>query len=359
MARIELENFRNFTKKTINLKPPTIIVGSNAVGKTNIIEALFLISTTNSFKKSATQDLIKRKKDYCKVVFTDQDQHLELRVVKVNQKAVKQVIIDGLKVPLSQLIGQLPTVVFSPESLHIIKGPPQERRSFLNIVLSQSDHKYLLAWLHYQKIKRERNKLLFLINQDQAQVDELEFWDKELIKASQKIIMDRLKLVGFFNQQVPKIYSRIAEKGLFMTVKYHASLGSKLKPNSSRKEVKKILTDELKENLNRDLRYQTTTKGPHRDELSFHMGYQVFSSVASQGEIRSLAFSLKLTEKKYLDKTTNQQAIFLLDDPLSELDTKRAKTLLKLAQYEKSVISALPEELKGLDINNLQIIKLP
>jgi len=359
MARIELENFRNFTKKTIDLKTPTIIVGPNAAGKTNIIEALFLISTTNSFKKSATQDLIKRKKDFCRVVFIDKDQRLELRVVKDKQKAVKQVIIDDLKVPLSQMIGQLPTVVFSPESLHIIKGPPQERRSFLNIVLSQADHDYLLAWLHYQKIKRERNKLLFLINQDQAQADELEFWDKELIKASKKIIMDRVKLIDFFNQQVPKIYSQIAVKGIPKTVKYHASLGASLKPTSTNKEVQDILTNELKENLSRDIRYQTTTKGPHRDELSFHMGNQLFSSVASQGEIRSLAFSLKLAEKKYLDKITKQQSLFLLDDPLSELDNKRAETLLKLAQQEKAVISALAEELKGLDINKLQVIKLP
>ena len=377
---LKLVNFRNFKKREIVFSSPTLLVGLNTVGKTNILEAIFLLATSNSFKKTKSFDLIYQGADFATINLSDlsSGQELELRLIKGqkdHQMVKKEVFVDQRKVSLTEFIGNFRSVIFSPESLHIIKGPPQERRSFLNIVLSQADREYLRALLRYRRVKRERNQLLFLIGEGRAEADELEFWNQELIKSGSRLVRDRIILINFLNRSISKIYQQISQTQELPRLSYQTNALSQPQPalatkkdreTKEKKERIKIENIEkgycqvLKKSYQRDLRYQTTTRGPHRDEIVFYLGKRKMPATASQGEIRSLALSLKLGEKLFLGKQSGQPVNFLLDDPLSELDQDRGKELLKIIQKEQSITTALPEELTALSriVRDFQLIEL-
>ncbi len=360
MLDLRLTNFRNFKEEEFKISPPALIVGPNAVGKTNIVEAIFLLATANSFRKSQGLDFIQQGKNFAKIALSESQQKLELRLLKERGGIKKEAFLDQRKSKLIEFINCLSSVVFSPESLHIIKGPPQERRSFLNIVLSQANQDYLYSLLRFQRVKRERNRLLLLINKGHAQEDELDFWDQELIKAGSLLIKERLRLIAYLNQAVPGIYQEIAKTKKEPQILFQTNIGQRLKPALSLESIEKRYQQALERGFRQDLRYQTTSKGPHRDEILFFFDKRRLPGSASQGEIRSLAFALKMAEKKFLAKETDRRVIFLLDDPLSELDQGRAQFLLRQAQQEEAIITALPEELNNLSNlkDKFQIIEL-
>ncbi len=361
--RLNLVNFRNFKKRSFDIKPPTIIIGHNASGKTNIVESIFLLSTTNSFKKSKSKDFVLFNKDFTKITLEeikkDQINQFELRIKKDNSYK-KEGYLDERQVSLSELIGGLPTVVFAPESLHIIKGSPSLRRSFLNLVISQIDSSYLNNLLKYKQVKEERNKLLGLISEGRADKDELEFWDRELTKTGAYQILKRHQFISYLNKNINKLYNHISRERHKIKISYKTNFGELNKDNDELDQIKDSYSQTLAGSLKTDLRYTTTTKGPHRDDIEILIDSSPIAGTGSQGEIRSMAFVIKLLERDYLKNQIDKEPIFLLDDPLSELDDFRAKYLLDKIKDDRVIITALEEELRGIEkyIDNFQIINL-
>jgi len=357
MFNLDLVNFRSFNKDSFKFSPPTLITGPNAVGKTNILEAIFLAATTNSFRKIKNSQLIRQQASFSKIYLKTGPQELELRLIKERGRIKKEARIDQRMVKLAEFVGRFPAVIFSPESLHIIKGPPQGRRSLLNLVLSQADRHYLYALLNYQRVMRERNRLLFMFSEGRAGQDEFEFWDQRLVESGSRLVRDRAKVVKYFNRVIPGFYQEMAGQKRRPRLIYQTNVGQSLE---SVKELKKQYAETLRRSLPEDLKRLVTTKGPHRDELFFYFGKDKLPEIGSQGEIRSLAFALKLAEKKYLEKVNHGPINFLLDDPLSELDRDRSGSLLGLAQQEKAIATALPEELERFEKpeKHFQIINL-
>jgi DNA replication and repair protein RecF len=356
---LELVNFRNFKNNSFKLKTPTIIIGPNGIGKTNIIESIYLISTTSSFKKSKTNNFIGVEEDFAKITINQKNNQYQLRFLD-GGRASKEAYLNERKVSLSDLIGELPTAIFAPETLHLIKGSPSLRRSFLNVSLVQIDKSYLEKLIRYNKVKEERNKLLDLITSGKADRDELEFWDKDMVKTGSYLIEKRLNYLRFLNENIQEIYNHISREDHKLEIAYQTNAAPLKKIYNQDNKIEDHYSKVLAESLKIDLRYTTSTKGPHRDDFNIILDDKPIEGVGSQGEIRSLAFGLKLLEKKYLEKNLDTKPLFLLDDPLSELDDFRAKYLLDRIKKDQVIITALKEELRGIkkQIENFQIINL-
>ncbi len=355
-TRLKLTNFRIFDEKKIKFDFPTLIVGPNTSGKTTILEALFLLATTNTFRCASSLDFIKQGEEFTKLEYTN-EKDLELRIIKQSRRAKKESFLDERQIQLSEFIGQIKAVVFSPDSLHIIKDSPAERRSFLNLLLSQSSSDYLTALLKYKRVRKERNELLSQISKGNSSRGELDFWNNELVEEGSKIIKERLEFIAWLKEKLPHYYKEISEEDVEASLEYDSNL-RKIEIDSEPEEIREVFQNQLSNHLNQELKYQNTIIGPHRDDLKFKIGDRSLPEMSSQGEVRSFAFSLKMAEKGYLEKVTGETAFFLIDDPLSELDQARSKYLLKTAQKDNVVITALKNELKGIDWKNrFQVIE--
>lgn len=356
-TKLKLTNFRIFDEKEIKFDFPTLLIGPNTSGKTTILEALFLLATTNTFRLANSLDFIKQGQEFAKLEHYN-DKSLELRIIKQPGRAKKESYLDERQVQLSEFIGQIKAVVFSPDSLHIIKDSPAERRSFLNLLLSQASSDYLAAFLKYKRVRKERNELLSQISEGSSEVEELDFWNNQLVEEGSRIIKERLKFVTWLKEKLPGYYRKISEEDIEASLEYDSNL-KKIETDSDLKEINEVFKNQLNNHLDQELKYQNTVIGPHRDDLKFKIADRYLPQMASQGEIRSFAFSLKMAEKSYLERATNETALFLIDDPLSELDQTRSKYLLKTAQKNNVVITALKNELKGTDYKDrFQVIEL-
>jgi len=192
LKHIELENFRNHQKFRADLNNTSIFIGLNASGKTSILEAISLVSSGRSFRTDDKKNLVNYNTDYARVVVDT----LEIFIQK-NPRLLIQAKRAGVKKKLSEFIGTLQSVVFSPETIDIIIGAPADRRRFLDIMISQSDKEYLQALSQYTKVRRQRNGLLELIKQGRAKISELDFWDIELEKYGRIITKKELKQLTF------------------------------------------------------------------------------------------------------------------------------------------------------------------
>ena len=327
---IELKNFRNYENLEISFDEGTnILFGDNAQGKTNILEAAYMSGTTKSHKGSRDREMIR---------FGEEEAHLKTVVVRggreyqidmhLKKNRAKGIAID--KIPIkkaSELFGILNIVFFSPEDLSIIKEGPAGRRRFLDMELSQIDKGYLQQLIAYNKILNERNNLLKQINLYPALIETLDGWDEQLLTAGQFLIKKREEFVQFLDEMMARIHSQLTGGKEQMKVEYE----------------KNVSAEEFREQLysrrNKDISSGTTTAGPHRDDLRFKVGGIDIRKFGSQGQQRTAALSLKLSEIRLIEQVTGEKPILLLDDVLSELDAGRQSWLLESFQDIQTLIS--------------------
>ena len=316
---IELKNFRNYENLNISFDEGTnIIYGNNAQGKTNILEAAYMSGTTKSHKGSKDKDMIR---------FGEQEAHLRTVVIKQGKEYqidmhLKQSRSKGIavnRVPMkkaSELFGILNIVFFSPEDLNIIKNGPAERRRFLDAELCQLDKVYLADLTNYNKILNQRNKLLkdMLYRPDLS--DTLPVWDMQLVETGKKIIRRRKQFVEELNEIVHGIHYKISGEKEELVLKYEPSIDDIL------------LEDELNRAKVRDLKLCQTSVGPHRDDMLFSIQGVDIRKFGSQGQQRTSALSLKLSEIELVKRSIHDTPVLLLDDVLSELDSNRQNYLL-------------------------------
>lgn len=351
LKKLDLTNFRNFAEQSFNFSKLNIICGPNGKGKTNILEAIYLLSCTKSFRTSKNSDLVLWGKDFARISaevgerakkFSVQggpasgwkiEFILDLRPQRMQPKTIK---IDSRKRKLFFVLGKLKTVLFSPESLNIILGSPYIRRRFLDFLISQQDSKYARYLIYLARILKNRNAVLFRISQREAGVEELDFWTKELVDYGSLIILRRGQLINYFNGIVPKRYQEISGKGQELTIDY--------KNKSSQPDISKIkekFLGKLERARDKEVLLQRTLVGPQRDNLTFRIDNKNMESFSSRGEIRSAVLALKLTEVEFLTrKSSLDTPMFLLDDVFSELDEKRRGYLAKMLSEVQTIITA-------------------
>ncbi len=316
---IKVGNFRNYDNAKLEFhKHTNIIYGDNAQGKTNILEAIFVCGTTKSHKSSKDKELIKIGCDEAHIRMFIKKKGIDRRIdIHLKKNSTKGIAIDGIPIKRSsELLGMTNIIFFSPEDLKIVKNGPSERRRFINLELSQLNSVYLYELGEYNKILMQRNKLLKQIYYTPSLIDTLDIWDEKLIEYGIRIISERKEFVDKISDIVTSINEKLTGGREHIKVIYE--------PDVTKDEFKK----NLKAARDKDLKFNTTSIGPHRDDLSFINRDVDIRKYGSQGQQRTCALSLKLAEIELVKEMTNDTPILLLDDVLSELDRNRQNYLL-------------------------------
>lgn len=319
IKRLELADYRNYETLDLEFDQGTnILYGDNAQGKTNILEAIYLAATTKSHKGSKDKEIIGFGKEEAHIrtylekegVCTRVDMHLR-------KAGSKGIAIDGQKIKkAAELLGLCNVVFFSPEDLSIIKNGPAERRRFVDMELCQLDSFYLYNLNHYNKIVNQRNKLLKDMYMNPELKDTLAIWDSQLVSFGSKIIERRKLFVDQLNEIIYEIHKKLSGGKEELIISYE--------PDIAIEEFEKS----LRYNQDRDIRMKQTSMGPHRDDFAFLNKDVDIRKYGSQGQQRTAALSLKLSEIELVKKIAKDTPILLLDDVLSELDSNRQNYLL-------------------------------
>lgn len=330
LKSIALNHFRNYGEMYLEFDRGTnIFYGDNAQGKTNILEAVYVSGTTKSHKGSKDKDLIQFGQEESHIRTVVERDKLDYQIdMHIKKNKPKGIAIN--KVPIkkaSELFGILNIVFFSPEDLNIIKNGPSERRRFLDMELCQLDKVYLYHLTKYNKVLDQRNKLLKDISFRPELADTLSVWDMQLIEYGKKIIYARKKFIERLNEIVPEIHRNLSGNREELVLRYEPSV------------TEDDIENELLKNQARDLKFGMTSVGPHRDDMFFNIENVDIRKYGSQGQQRSCALSLKLSEIELVKQSIRETPVLVLDDVLSELDSSRQNFLLNSIHDIQTVIT--------------------
>ncbi len=339
IEKIKMNNFRNYNNQEIILnKNINIFYGENAQGKTNIIESIFLSSIGKSFRTSKDLELIKfgAKKTTLDVYYHKKDRDGEIKIEIENKK---NIFINKIKIKkLSDLLGNINTVIFTPDDINILKGGPQNRRKFLDIMISQLRPNYMYAYNLYKKALEERNNYLKKIKLTGCDENLLELWDEQLIKYG-KIISDyRNEFIEKIKIKIKEIHKNITGNKENIKIKYISDCVDEV-------FYKKLLIDRRK----LDIIKGYTTRGIHRDDFEIEINDILVNVYGSQGQHRTAILSLKIAELKVISDEIGENPILLLDDFMSELDEKRRNNFMENIKDTQVIITCTD----NLLINNV------
>lgn len=338
IKNIKLQNFRNYTDLDLDLSKGNIFIGENGQGKTNILEAIYLLSTTRSFR---TKDnfLIKNKEGFFTVLGRFEDDDIRV-VVENSPLGVKKTFQKkGVKVRLKDVIGDFLAIIFSPEEVSFFTDSPGERRRHFDLLLSQSSKEYLHELSEYKKAMTQRNALLKAIRERRSKVEELSFWNEAILKSGMKLIEKRQQLKEYLNENIQKSYKLLTEKQEEIKVDYKSAA-------LTRDEFER----KLKEEEFKDIILGATTVGPHRDDFVFLVAGQEAANYCSRGEFRALILALKFCEGNYLEQSLKRKVTYLLDDVFSELDEKRRDLLYSILKDNQFIITTTDRDHIGEDL---------
>ena len=319
---VELKDYRNYEFLDMKFNEHVnIIYGDNAQGKTNILESIYMCSTSKSHRGSKDREIVR---------FGEDESHIKLNVLKHDMKyridmhlkknKTKGIAVNGIPIKKAvELFGIINIVFFSPEDLNIIKDGPSERRRFMDMQLSQLDKIYLSNLVNYNKVLNQRNNLLkdIAFAPSEQLMQTLDIWDMQLVKYGSLIIKGRESFIEKINTIISGIHSRLTGGIENIKVSYVPDV-----------DVNDF-EEEVKSSRQKDIKYKATGKGPHKDDLIFLINDNDVRKYGSQGQQRTAALSLKLSEIYLVKKKIKDTPVLLLDDVLSELDSNRQTYLLK------------------------------
>ena len=328
---LKLKNYRNYDILDLKFDPDTnILYGDNAQGKTNILEALYLSGTTKSHRGTKDRDVIQFGHDESHIETVVEKRGIDFQIdMHLKKNSPKGIAID--KVPIrkaGELFGIVYFVFFSPEDLNIIKEGPAGRRRFIDLELSQLDKIYLSNLSNYNRIINQRNSLLKDIYGQKNLIETLDIWDMQLASYGTEILNRRKKFIDEVNEIISDIHYKLTGGREHIKLSYESA-----NANISLEEA-------LKKYRERDMRMKSTTVGPHRDDICFTADKGIdIRKFGSQGQQRTAALSLKLSEIELVKKVIGDTPVLLLDDVLSELDKHRQNYLLDSIHDIQTIIT--------------------
>lgn len=338
IEKIKLQNFRNYEELEINLnKNINIIYGDNAQGKTNILEAIFLCSFGKSFRTSKEKEMIMFEKDKAlvEIFYQKKDRDGKIKIEIGNKK---QISINGIKIKkLSELLGNINIVIFTPDDINILKNGPAGRRRFLDIMIGQLRPNYVYNLNMYLKTIEQRNNYLRQIREEQKSEEMLEIWDEKLAEYGEKIFIYRNEFINKILTKINKIHKNITDEKEEIKIEYISNC-----------ENKENYLKLLKERRRLDIIKGYTTKGVHRDDFVIYINNKEVSSFGSQGQNRTAVLSLKMSELQVVYDEIGEYPILLLDDFMSELDEKRRKNFLNNIQNTQIILTGTDK----IDLSN-------
>lgn len=362
LLKLQLQNFRSYTSYELPLKKNTfVITGENGVGKTNILEAAFFLSTGKTFRSSDQGNLIKFEMDYFIVKgeiaenFSQDKETTSLEVAySTYPRKQKNFKVNDAPTPHAKYLGNLITVLFHPKDLNLLYMEPSLRRKYINLLLSQTDREYLESLTNYTKLLKQRNALLDEIAEKNRPESELETWDERLADEGAKIIYKRIEAVKILSKNLHKHYQKISggKEDAYAAYSSTVTLDEEaMAEPDAISIIKKLFQKKLLLKRDKDIRFGNTSTGPHRDDIKFTLDSHPIEEFASRGESRTTLIALKLAEISYIEKKAKTSPLLLLDDVFSELDENRQKFLLEALQGCQSIITSVdvPKNLQNSD----------
>lgn len=363
---LKLKNYRNYEEVEVSFDPNiNIIYGNNAVGKTNLLESIYMCSTSKSHKNTKENDIINFNKNesHIKLIFNvgtnantvgaKQSTGLfrtcgahvgasstspQIIDIQLNKDSKKGIAKNGIKVEkLSEFLGFFNVIMFAPEDLNIIKDGPMVRRKFLDVEISQTDKVYVQHLQNYHKTLNQRNSLLKDIykttgNNRQDLIDMLDTYDEQLVNYGLEVIKKRKENIKQLAEKILNIHLLISNNKEKLIVSYENDILNEASP-------KDIYLKKLKETRDLDIKNQYTLVGPHRDDICFVIDGNDIRKFGSQGQKKTAAISLKLSELEMLREKINDTPVLLLDDVFSELDESRQKLLVSSLKGIQTIIT--------------------
>lgn len=320
--KLSLKSFRNYKDLEVSFDPKlNIIYGNNAQGKTNILEAIYVCATSKSHRTNAFREMIQMefRESHINIGINKDNNDYDIDV-HLNQSGKKQFAINKLPIKkLDELLGVLHVIMFSPEDLSLIKNGPKDRRRFIDIELSQLNSVYFHYLQQYHRLLKQRNALLKECQRSPSPEnrDQLDIWDIQVVQYGSKVIELRHDFIKDLNEIYKKRHFDISGGQELMDLKYDK--------NVSLDDYQ----DKLKKAQDKDIRFGSTSVGPHRDDLLFDLNGVDLRKYGSQGQQRTAALSLKLSEIDLVIDRKDEKPVLLLDDVLSELDANRQLYLME------------------------------
>lgn len=344
LKSLHLTNFRNYSQLELKFDTrPTILVGNNAAGKSNLLEAIYFLSTSKSHRVETEEELIKNNESFTRVEgFVKEGSQpaggeTELLVI-INKPSDevsfrKKVLVNGVSRRVLDFIGNLPAVIFYPSDINMVTGSPSLRRWHLDLALAQIDVEYKRSLTLYEQFLTARNKVLKRIREGHGRVDELEYWTEELVSKGKTVSLKREEFFQFINGlQTPLGEFRF-----------------EYQPSEISKEL-------LVETNGREVAAAATLIGPHRDDFEILLEGRDLAHFGSRGEQRTATLAFKLSQLEYMAKILNQRPILLLDDVFSELDANHRAHVVEVVGKQQTIIATV--ELENIPKNFLDSARI-
>lgn len=341
LKKLNLTNFRNYSNLELNFDHrPTILIGNNAAGKSNILEAIYLLSTTKSLRAETEDELIKERQDFLRVEgFVDDDIELLVMINRPTKEVTfkKKVMVNGIVRKVIDFIGNLPAVIFYPSDINLITGSPSLRRWHLDLGLAQIDPIYKKSLTLYEQFLTARNRVLKRIREGFGKKDELDYWTDGLLEQAKVISKKRKVFFEFINP---------ATAGPLGKFKFEH------KPSE-------VTLEKLIETNNREVAAAATLVGPHRDDYVVFLDDRNMTHFGSRGEQRTATLVFKLFQLEYMAKVLGKRPILLLDDVFSELDSSHRAHVVEIVSKQQTVIATVElENIPQEFLNSARILKV-
>jgi DNA replication and repair protein RecF len=379
LKHLSLTNFRNFTRLDVDIpRRVVVLVGANAQGKTSVLEAVYFLAAFTSFQTHADRQIVNFHEAKINTLTVtrliadyqrgNSKHRLEARLILEpmgmlnSQRLRKEVLLDGVKKHVSEVIGHFNAVIFVPQMSQIIEGAPEERRRYLNLALAQSTPAYARVLSEYSQALTQRNALLKLLGErgnilsiakGSGNVDQLEVWDETLARLGAQIILWRIEAVQQIERHASRIHSELTRGSEILRLSYEPAFDPLPKPNGQLglkistvvdrsgldlKEIQNGFREQLRERRSEEIARGVTTIGPHRDDLRFLANDIDLAYYGSRGQVRTTLLALKLAEVNWMKERTGEWPVILLDEVMAELDVQRRADLLRYVGESEQVL---------------------
>jgi DNA replication and repair protein RecF len=368
LTHLSLTNFRLFSRLDMDVpRRILLLMGSNAQGKTSLLEAIYYMATFTSFHAQSDRQLVNfiaTREDLAVARMVaeykrdDRSHRMEVRLIQDSNgnggaRLRKEVLLDGVKTPPSQVIGHFNAVIFLPQMISILEGGPEERRRYLNLAIAQSQPAYTRALSEYNQALTQRNALLKMLNERGGDISQLNYWDEILASRGAVLISTRVEAIQELEQIAKRIHEKLTGSAEVIRMIYQPSYDPLPPPQGqislpiqvqvqrnglTNEKIKLGFIARLNELRSEEVARGMTTIGPHRDEMRVLCNGIDLTDFGSRGQLRTALLSLKLAEVDWLKQKTGQWPVLLLDETLAELDTQRRAYLLKYLENAEQAL---------------------
>lgn len=333
IQHLKLKHYRNYDSLDISFDHKVnVIIGENAQGKTNLMESIYVLAFTKSYRTPREKELIQWEKDFAAIKGTIKQKSRSIPLEIVISKQGKKAKLNHLEQRrLSDYIGRLNVVMFAPEDLRLVKGPPNVRRRFIDMELGQIQASYVFHLSQYQKILKQRNHLLKQLQRHEIKdLTFLNILTEQLSEHAAIILEKRFNFLVLLRKWAVPIHREISRKAEQLHIEYVPTID--VLEDMNREKIESIYLNKFKDVQQQEMERGTTLIGPHRDDLRFYINNNEVKTFGSQGQQRTTALSIKLAEIDLIYHVTKEYPVLLLDDVLSELDDYRQSHLLSTIQ---------------------------